>query len=185
MQSAQFDFDAYVRDMPIRLDEIPLTPVRADAAANPAPVSFSAVQVPAAQVPAPVHTPVVQVHTPIPEWSGPLRDANTNEIIWETDPNWVPLSWNESEVPIPNDIRKLLLPIYNTTLRCSGRTKRFNCGICTKQYARRPDANIHVLEAHLRFFRSIIVWYRGRIWERQSSVVQLKRHETLFYVGSH
>lgn len=86
----------------------------------------------------------------------PQRDENHN-IVWCVDPNWVPQSWDA--VPILDDIPKpqptiLRAPIAPAVRRPRTKSsKRFSCGVCKKMYARRPDANIHAVEAHLRFFR--------------------------------
>lgn len=79
------------------------------------------------------------------------RDATTNAIIWETDPDWQPLPW--TNVPILDDIPKPLPPLNIRSRNQPKPRKRFSCAACNKKYARRPDANIHALEAHLGFFR--------------------------------
>ncbi len=79
----------------------------------------------------------------------PERDANHN-VVWHTDADWVPLPWDD--VPILADIPKPAAQAPPAPARTKGR-KRFACAVCRKMYARRPDANIHVLEIHVRFFR--------------------------------
>ena len=82
----------------------------------------------------------------------PERDAD-GKIVWNVDLDWIPQSWKK--VPSVEDVPKdLPTPTHTFSSRLPKKNaKRFLCGVCDKQYVRRPDANIHVLEKHIAFYR--------------------------------
>lgn len=96
-------------------------------------------------------TTLANVATQNEEIYEPARDVNNN-IIWETEENWMPLTW--TQVPVLDEIPKPIPPLQHHHQGQKPKPKkRFSCSECNKMYARRPDANIHAVEVHLSFFR--------------------------------
>ena len=80
----------------------------------------------------------------------PPRDAQ-GSIMWRVDSNWVPQSWDN--VPTLDSVAAMYSEVEKSRRTHEKGEKPFECGMCTKKYARRTDAHIHVLEKHLGFFR--------------------------------